>query len=133
MKLSELRVSHLLASFSVAALVISGCASSDDDEAQRLAGQLVSSLHSEDLAPRLTVDVAAALYGTNAATVCEAFDGPLSSAERIILLGNPSGRRPKTITTDSVSYVRLVVETYCPERSEYLADVVDELDPFESQ
>ena len=113
-------------------LLFAACAPGDDAQSRAKAERLVAAVHRAGLAPRLTVEVAAALYGSDAAVVCDAFDGPLSSAEQLILLGNPSDRRHKTITTHSVEYALLVVETYCPAHLPHIIDVVEDLDPFET-
>ena len=114
-------------------LVSAGCASGDDAQSRAKAERFVAAVHTAGLAPRLTVEVAEALYGNDAAAVCDAFDGPLSSVERLILLGNPSDRRHKTITTHSVEYALVVVETYCPDHLPHIVDVVEDLDPFETK
>lgn len=111
--------------------VAAGC-STDDREAREKAEELVAATSAAGVAPRLTADVAEALYGTDAAPVCDVFEGGLTSAERLILLGNPSDRRHKTITDHSVAYAALVIETYCPEHREDFLDEVRDLDPFES-
>ena len=107
---------------------------SDEDEAteQARAEQLVDAAHSAGVAPRLTVDVAESLYGTDAPAVCDAFDGGLSTAEQNLILGNPAHGRRKTITDNAVTYGRLVVETYCPDNLDEYDDVVADLDPFEA-
>jgi hypothetical protein len=120
-----------------AALLVlpSACSStSDSDEAteQALAEQLVDATHAAGVAPRLTVDVAESLYGTEAPAICDAFDGGLSTAEQNLLLGNPAHGRRKTITDEAVTYGRLVVETYCPDNLDEYDDVVADLDPFEA-
>ncbi len=69
---------------------------------QQKAQELVSSAHAAGVAPHLTVEVAEALYGNDAAGVCKVFEGGLTTAERNDLLGNPANRRPKTITTDAI-------------------------------
>ncbi|MDX2381379.1 MAG: hypothetical protein QNM02_16655 [Acidimicrobiia bacterium] len=108
-----------------------GC-STDDETARAKAEEFVAATSAVGIAPRLTVGVAEALYGDDAAAVCDAFDGGLTSVERLILLGNPSGRRHKTITDHSIVYARLVIETYCPEQREHFRDEVEDLDPVES-
>jgi len=85
-----------------------------------------------ELAPRLTVDVAVSLYGTDAADVCRVFEDGLDSTEYLLLLGNPSNRRSKFITERSVEYMRHVVDTYCPSQHAAFDDVVSQLDPIES-
>ena len=115
-------------------VVVSGCSSdSDADEAkeQDLAQQLVSALHQEGLAPRLTVDVAASMYGTDASGVCDVFDDGLSTAEKNVILGNPAHGRRKTITDDAVAYGTVVVKTYCPDVLPEYQDAVADLDPYE--
>jgi len=44
------------------------------------------------------------------------------------LPGNPTGRRAKTITTDAVTYGRLVVRTYCPDELSSFDDAVKTLE-----
>ena len=68
---------------------------------------------------------------SNAATSYRFEDG-LTTAEHNDLLGNPSGRRAKTITTDAVAYGRIVVTTYCPAELANYQKAVDHLDPVES-
>ena len=116
-------------------LLSTACSStSDADEAkeQALAEQLVDSAHAAGVAPRLTVDVAESLYGTDAPSVCETFEDGLSTAEKNLLLGNPAHGRRKTITDDAVTYGRVVVETYCPDNLDDYDDAVADLDPFET-
>ena len=121
----------------VAAVVLAvGCGStSDADKAteQQKAEQLVAATQAAGVAPHLTVEVAESLYGTDAATVCDVFQDGLTTAERNDLLGNPAGRRTKTITTDAVEYGRLVVQTYCPDELANYDKVADKLDPIESK
>ena len=83
------------------------------------------------MAPRLTVEVAESLYGTDAPGVCDVFDDGLSTAEQNVILGNPGHGRRKTITDDAVTYGRLVVETYCPDSLDEYDEAVADLDPFE--
>ena len=116
-------------------LLPSACSStsaSDEATEQALAEQLVDATRAAGVAPRLTVDVAESLYGTEAPAICDAFDGGLSTAEQNLLLGNPAHGRRKTITDDAVTYGRLVVETYCPDDLDEYDDVVTDLDPFEA-
>ena len=80
----------------------------------------------------MTVDVAAALYGADAAGVCDVFEDGLNSNEYLLLLGNPANRRRKMITTDSVSYMRVVVATYCPDRQLEFEDVVANLNSVDT-
>ena len=109
-----------------------GRSTADDAEARRKATQLVAATESAGVAPNLTVEVATSLYGTSAPTVCKVFDGGLTTAERNDLWGNPTGRRAKTITTNAVTYGRLVVQTYCPDELSSFDDAVTTLDPVDS-
>jgi hypothetical protein len=113
------------------AVVAAGC-SADDAEARAKAEEFVAATRAAGLAPRLTVEVAEALYGDDAAAVCDIFEGGLTSAEHLILLGNPSDRRHKTITEHSIRYAGLLVETYCPEHVDHFLDEIHDLDPYES-
>ena len=115
-------------------LVVAGCGRSaaDEGEAKQRAEQLVAATEAARVAPNLTTEVAASLYGTGAPTVCKVFADGLTTAERNDLWGNPTGRRAKTITTNAVTYGRLVVQTYCPAELSNFDDVVKTLDPVES-
>ena len=55
-------------------------------------------------------------------------DGGVSSAESLLLTGNPAGRREKLITTDAVTLGGLVVKTYCPENESAYKDLVSDID-----
>jgi hypothetical protein len=118
------------------ALVVAGCgaanAPSGTPKAQR-AEQLVSSAKAAGVAPGLTVGVAEAMYGSTAPGVCKVFEDGLTTAEKNDLLGNPSGRRPKSITTDAVTYGRLVVKAYCPQQLAHYDAAVKDLDPLTSE
>ena len=96
------------------------------------AKKLVTAAHSAGVAPGLTVGVAESLYGTSAPQLCDVLDGGVSSAESLLLTGNPSGRREKIITTDAVTYERLVVKTYCPDELSTYDDLVADIDPTET-
>ena len=127
------RTRILIAATTALVVLTTACSStSDEDEAteQALAEQLVNAAHTAGVAPRLTVDVAESLYGTDAPSVCDTFDDGLSTAEQNLLLGNPAHGRRKKITDDAVTYGRIVVDTYCPDNLEAYNDVVDDLDPF---
>ena len=76
--------------------------------------------------------IAESLYGSNAPAVCRVFKGGLTTAEKNLLLGNPTNRRPIAITTDAVTFGRLVVQTYCPDELSQYNDVVDRLHPLKS-
>jgi hypothetical protein len=118
------------------ALAAAGCGASNaprnTPKAQR-AQRLVASAKAAGVAPQLTVGVAESLYGSSAPGVCKVFHDGLTTAERNDLLGNPSGRRPKSITTDAVTYGRLVVRAYCPNELSHYNAAVAHLDPFTSE
>jgi hypothetical protein len=109
-----------------------GCGS-DENEAseQALAEKLVAATQAAGVAPRLTVDTAESLYGTDAEAVCKAFDGELSTSAKNQLLGRFGLNRRKTITDHAVTYGGLVIDTYCPEARPRYDEVVTDLDPFE--
>ena len=92
----------------------------------------MSAAHSAGVAPGLTVGVAESLYGTSAPQICDVLKDGVSSAESLLLSGNPSGRRPKIVTTDAVTYERLVVKTYCPDELSTYDDLVADIDPTET-
>lgn len=111
------------------------CSSTSDDDIatqQRLAEQLIGATKQAGVAPRLTVDVAESLYGTDARAVCAAFDGGTSTVGDHILLGNLAQGRRKTITDDAASYAGLVIQIYCPEVLSHFAEVVADLDLVEA-
>jgi len=116
----------------VALLAACGSATSGQSEEAARAQQLVSTAQAAGVAPRLTVDVAESLYGSSAAQVCDALDGGVSSAESLLLALNPAGRRAKVISTDAVTYERLVVQTYCPQQLSTYDDLVSGMDPVET-
>jgi hypothetical protein len=117
------------------ALLVAACgatnAPSGTPKAQR-AQQLVSSAKAAGVAPHLTVGVAESMYGSTAPGVCKVFEDGLTTGEKNDLLGNPSGRRAKSITTDAVTYGRLVVQAYCPQQLAHYNAAVKDLDPFTS-
>lgn len=116
-------------------LVVSACTStSESDEANEkaLAAQLVDAAHAAGVAPRLTPEVAESLYGADAPGVCDTFDGGLGTSEQNMILGNPALGRRKTITDRAITYGRVVVETYCPDKLDEYNDEVEGLQPFES-
>ncbi len=61
------------------------------------------------------------------------FKDGLTTAERNDVLGNPSGRRPKAITSDAVTYGRVVVQTYCPGALAHYDDAVSDVDALKSE
>jgi hypothetical protein len=96
---------------------------------QANAETLVSAAHAAGVAPGLTVEVAESLYGTTASQICDVLDDGVSSTESLLLAGNPSGRREKLVTTDAVTFGRLVVKTYCPDELSTYDDLVADIDP----
>ena len=121
----------VLAASLAVAFAAAGCGSTDNAEQQK-AEQLVSAAHAAGVAPNLTVGVATALYGSDAPTVCKVFQDGLTTAERNDVLGNSSGRRPKTISSDAVTYGRVVVQTYCPAELSHYDDAVTDVDAVKS-
>lgn len=88
----------------------------------------MSATQAADVAPGLTVSTAEALYGTSAPQICDALSGGVSSAESLLLSGNPAGRRSKLVTTDAVTYERLVVKTYCPDHLSTYDQLTSDID-----
>jgi|SRR6478609_1098738 len=127
------RRARVIVAVAIVSTVIAGCGSDDDGSSEEatLAQQLVDATTAAGVAPRLTVDVAESLYGTDAPAVCDAFAGGLSTSGANLILGNPGHGRRKTITDDAIEYGRLVVQTYCPQYSTDYDDAVNDLDPFE--
>src|SRR6478735_1168049 len=115
----------------VVAALLAACSSTHSADEKAKAQELVAATESAGVAPGLTVGIAEALYGTSASQICDALDGGVSSAERLLLTGNLTGRRDKVITSDSVTYGELVVKTYCPDQLSAYDDLVDDLDPTE--
>jgi hypothetical protein len=109
-------------------LSVAGCASTHSAEEKSDAKKLVKAAHSAGVAPRLTVEVAESLYGTDAPQICDVLGDGVGSAESLLLKGNPAGRREKLITTDAVTYERLVVQTYCPKEVGAFNDLVAGID-----
>src|SRR6187431_2433874 len=84
---------------------LAGCGSDESDVSeQALAEKLVAATQAAGVAPRLTVEAAESLYGTDAAAVCKAFDGELSTSAKNQLLGRFGLSRRKTITDQAVTY-----------------------------
>jgi hypothetical protein len=113
-------------------LSVAGCSStssSDKAIAQEKAQQLVAAAKAAGVAPHYTVDATAAEYGTSALQVCGAFKRGLNGPGSLLTIGNPAGRRPKLISTQAVTYGRLVVETYCPNRLKNFNKTVSDLSP----
>ncbi len=121
----------LLASVAVATVA---CGDAEHSEQERgRAEQLVASANAAGVAPRLTAGVAASLYGSDGAVVCDVVRGGLrSGGAGIVVLGNPAHGRRKSITDDAVTYGRLVVQTYCPDVLDDYDDLVADIDPFEA-
>ena len=117
------------------AVFVVGCSSqsaSEQAEEQAKAQQLVSAAHQAGVASGLTASVAESMYGTSAPSICKVLDGGISSAESLLLSGNPSGRREKLVTTDAITYERLVVKTYCPDNLSTYDDLVSDIDGTET-
>lgn len=115
-------------------LPLSACSStSERDEAnqRQLADQLVAATQAAGILPKLTPEVVESLYGTDARSVCDAFDGGLSTSAANLLLGNPGHGRRNTITTTAVTYAGLVIQTYCPDVLADFDEAVEDIDAFE--
>jgi hypothetical protein len=122
----------LIFALSAVVAVNAGCGTEDENSSeQALAEQLVASTQAAGVAPRLTVDAAESLYGTDAPAVCGAFDGELLTSASNVLRGRLGLSRRKTITDEAIAYGALVVQTYCPEFTGNYDAVVADLDPFE--
>lgn len=114
----------------VGLLLVGGCASTTADPTeQQLGQQLVAATQEAGVAPGLTPEVAASLYGTDAPHVCGIFEGGLGDASDIMLLGNPAQGRRKNITDDAVVYAGSVVATYCPQVRAEFDEAVTNLAP----
>jgi hypothetical protein len=117
-----------------ALVLVAGCSSTSAKEQateDANATSLVSAAHAAGVAPDLTVGVAESLYGTSAPQICDVLKDGISSAESLLLTGNPSGRRGKLITTDTVTFERLVVKAYCSDELKAYDDLVADIDPTE--
>ena len=115
----------------VVLVLVAACSSTGAEEQateEADAKTLVSAAHAAGVAPGLTVEVAESLYGTSASQICDVLKDGVSSAESLLLSGNPSGRREKLVTTDAVTYERLVVKTYCPDELSTYDDLVADID-----
>ena len=114
-----------------ATLLLTACGPSDSEKAEEdaLATQFVDAAHAAGIAPHMTVDAAAALYGTDASSVCDAFDGDLSTSAQNVLFGTLARGRRKAITDEAVTHSRLVVQTYCPDQLDDFDRAVQDLDP----
>jgi hypothetical protein len=113
-------------------LSVAGCSStsaSDKAIAQSKAQQLVAASKAAGIAPHYTVDATAAEFGTSALQVCGAFKHGLNGPGSLLTIGNPAGRRPKLVSNQAVTYGRLVIETYCPNRIKNFNKTVADLDP----
>jgi len=118
-----------------AMVLVAGCSSTGaKEQATETANakSLVAAAHAAGVAPDLTVGVAESLYGTSAGQICDVLKDGISSAESLILSGNPAGRRGKLVTTDTVTYERLVVKTYCPDELKAYDDFVADIDPTDT-
>jgi hypothetical protein len=112
----------------VLATACSSTSSTDEAKEKSLAQQLIKEADAAGVGSGLTISSAEALYGTDAAQLCDALDGGVSSAEALLLKGNPSGRREKLITTDAVTLGGLVVKTYCPDNEAEYKDLTSDID-----
>ena len=118
-----------------AAALLTGCSSSplaEQGSAADLATRLVASTRAAGMAPGLTPDMAESLYGTSAPQICGAFDDGVSTAGTLVLGLKPAGRRAKVITTNAITYERLVVQTYCPDDLAAYDDFVSDVEPTET-
>ena len=127
------RLGRIFVGVAIVSAVFAGCGSDDDGSSEEtaLATQFIDAAHAAGIAERMTVDQAAALYGTDASNVCDAFDGDLSTSAKNVLFGNLGQRRRKTITDEAVTHSRLVIQTYCPDHLDSFDSAVKDLDPFE--
>ncbi|MGB0101399.1 MAG: hypothetical protein WBP61_14070 [Nocardioides sp.] len=112
------------------AVLVGGCASTDGAQArsESHAQELVAATQSAGVAPGLTAQVAESLYGDSAPQICGVLDDGVSTAEQLLVSGNPAGRREKLISTDAITYEGLVVQTYCPGHSDAYDDLVADID-----
>jgi len=127
------RLGRIFVGVAIVSAVFAGWGSDDNasSEETALATQFIDAAHAAGIAERMTVDQAAALYGTDASNVCDAFDGDLSTSAKNVLFGNLGQRRRKTITDEAVTHSRLVIQTYCPDHLDSFDSAVKDLDPFE--
>lgn len=119
-----------------AAWVVAACGSEADTgiggaSAEQLAEQLVDATTAAGIVPALTPEIAEAMYGTEAPTVCRAFEGGLSTPAANLIRGNPRQGRRQTISTTAVTYAGLVVQTYCPDVLPDFEAAVRDVDPVE--
>jgi hypothetical protein len=109
------------------AALLTACSSTSGSAEKANAEKLVEATQSAGVADGLTVSSAEALYGTSAPQICDALDGGVNTIESLLLSGNLSGRRTKVISTDAVTYGRLVVSVYCPDQLSEYDDFVSNL------
>jgi hypothetical protein len=126
------RVVKVSAGARIAALLslvalLAACSSTHSAAEQSDAQRLVSATQAAGVAPGLTVEIAESLYGTSAPQICDALDGGVNSSEALLLAGNSSGRRGKLVTTDAITYERIVVQTYCPDQLSNFNDLVSDI------
>ena len=130
---SRHRVRRLAVSATALLLVGLGACSTttaqEEQKAEGLARELVDASRDAGVAPALTADVAESLFGTDAADICDVFDGGPGAAESV-LLGNPALGRAKAISEDSVRFGRLVIKTYCPDVLDDFDAAVADIDPM---
>lgn len=114
---------------------LASCSSSSpaaESGAAARAETLVAAAQAAGVAQDLTPEVAASLYGTAAPQLCDVLAGGVGSAESVLLTGMTAGRRDKVITSDTVTFERLVVQTYCPDELSTYDALVADLDPVET-
>ena len=117
----------------MALLAACSSSSSADKTEQEDEQTLVSAAQAAGVAPGLTTSVAESLYGRSAPQICDVLDGRgqlrrVAAADREPV-GSP---RRSSITTDAVTYERLVVQTYCPDELSTYDDLVAEIDATET-
>jgi hypothetical protein len=113
----------------LSATACSSMSASETATANMKAQQLVAAAKAAGVAPHYTVGATATEYGTSALQVCGAFKRGLNGPGSLLTIGNPAGRRPKLITSEAVTYGRLVIETYCPKLIKNYDGAVADLNP----
>ena len=117
-------------------LLAAGCSSTrakEQADAQADAEQLVTAAHAAGVAPGLTVGRGRVALRDLGPQVCDALDG----RGQLGRVAAPD-RQPvrvaarSSITTDAVTYERLVVKTYCPDELSTYDDLVADIDPTET-
>lgn len=123
------------AALAIATSLLTACGSDGNETggatSEELAEQLVEATQQAGILPNLTPEVVESLYGAAAPTVCDAFDGGLSTPAANLLRGNPGHGRRQTITTTALTYAGLVVQTYCPDVLPEFESAIQDIDPVE--